>query len=801
MSIIGNEALAGASGQAGYFIDRSLRFRSSAGAYLSRTPSVSGNRKTFTISFWCKLGKLNTSQRLFSTTAGASQFYFRFDSNNRFSIEQSTVVLLQSKEYIRDIGAWYHFVVRIDTTQANANDRVRVYKNGVKVAYYQTGTAPSQNADLQWNQGGIGHYISGHGSGEYFDGVVTEVHSIDGQSLDASYFGETDLDTGVWKPIEYTGSYGTNGFYLNFKNPATTVTLCADQSGNGNNWGANNISLSAGSTYDSMQDVPTLTSEDAGNYATLNPLSASAGGLTFSNGNLTVTPTVFRKNCKASITLPNTGKYYWEWTFNSTTGASAIYNPSIAPITSTADSSLEGAGLYAFWVYTSSSLYVKYNNTLVRPTQAVTWSTSDVMQFAVDMDTRRVWLGKNNAWFDTSTGTTGNPSAGTNYLATLSSDYDYAPSVAGETTGITSNVNFGQRPFTYTPPTGYKALNTYNLPDPTIADGEDYFNAVTYTGDGASNHAVTGIGFQPDFVWLKNRNSAQNYSSYDVIRGATKILYSNLTNAESTDLNSLKSFDSDGFTVGSTSAVNSGGDPFISWNWKANGSGVSNTDGSITSTVSANTSSGFSVVTYTGTGANATVGHGLGTGLGMLIVKGRSVVDAWAVWHDYAGSNGQFLKLNGTDALITQANVFNSTDPTSSVFSLGTNGQVNGSGQTYVAYAFAPIEGYSAFGSYTGNGSADGPFVYTGFRPAWLMLKRTDVANGWPVIDTKRDTYNVMGNYLYPNTSGAEATYYYADFTSNGFKLKATDAGVNASGGTYIYAAFAENPFKYSLAR
>jgi hypothetical protein len=738
---------------------------------------------------------------LFSTTAGASQFYFRFDSNNRFSIEQSTVVLLQSKEYIRDIGAWYHFVVRIDTTQANANDRVRVYKNGVKVAYYQTGTAPSQNADLQWNQGGIGHYISGHGSGEYFDGVVTEVHSIDGQSLDASYFGETDLDTGVWKPIEYTGSYGTNGFYLNFKNPATTVTLCADQSGNGNNWGANNISLSAGSTYDSMQDVPTLTSEDAGNYATLNPLSASAGGLTFSNGNLTVTPTVFRKNCKASITLPNTGKYYWEWTFNSTTGASAIYNPSIAPITSTADSSLEGAGLYAFWVYTSSSLYVKYNNTLVRPTQAVTWSTSDVMQFAVDMDTRRVWLGKNNAWFDTSTGTTGNPSAGTNYLATLSSDYDYAPSVAGETTGITSNVNFGQRPFTYTPPTGYKALNTYNLPDPTIADGEDYFNAVTYTGDGASNHAVTGIGFQPDFVWLKNRNSAQNYSSYDVIRGATKILYSNLTNAESTDLNSLKSFDSDGFTVGSTSAVNSGGDPFISWNWKANGSGVSNTDGSITSTVSANTSSGFSVVTYTGTGANATVGHGLGTGLGMLIVKGRSVVDAWAVWHDYAGSNGQFLKLNGTDALITQANVFNSTDPTSSVFSLGTNGQVNGSGQTYVAYAFAPIEGYSAFGSYTGNGSADGPFVYTGFRPAWLMLKRTDVANGWPVIDTKRDTYNVMGNYLYPNTSGAEATYYYADFTSNGFKLKATDAGVNASGGTYIYAAFAENPFKYSLAR
>jgi len=809
MSIIGNEALAGASGQAGYFIDRSLRFRSSAGAYLSRTPSVSGNRKTFTISFWCKLGKLNTSQRLFSTTAGASQFYFRFDSNNRFSIEQSTVVLLQSKEYIRDIGAWYHFVVRIDTTQANANDRVRVYKNGVKVAYYQTGTAPSQNADLQWNQGGIGHYISGHGSGEYFDGVVTEVHSIDGQSLDASYFGETDLDTGVWKPIEYTGSYGTNGFYLNFKNPATTVTLCADQSGNGNNWGANNISLSAGSTYDSMQDVPTLTSEDAGNYATLNPLSASAGGLTFSNGNLTVTPTVFRKNCKASITLPNTGKYYWEWTFNSTTGASAIYNPSIAPITSTADSSLEGAGLYAFWVYTSSSLYVKYNNTLVRPTQAVTWSTSDVMQFAVDMDTRRVWLGKNNAWFDTSTGTTGNPSAGTNYLATLSSDYDYAPSVAGETTGITSNVNFGQRPFTYTPPTGYKALNTYNLPDPTIADGEDYFNAVTYTGDGASNHAVTGIGFQPDFVWLKNRNSAQNYSSYDVIRGATKILYSNLINAESTDLNSLKSFDSDGFTVGSTSAVNSGGDAFISWNWKANGSGVSNTDGSITSTVSANTSSGFSVVTYTGTGANTTVGHGLGIAPSMVIYKKRNAAYDGCVYHSALGPTQRMI-LFAVDpgiGVATDSLFFNNTAPTSTTLSLGTRDHLNGSSQTYVAWCFAPVEGFSAFGSYAGNSSSDGPFVYCGFKPRWIMIRSTSALREWNCWDTARNLYNGEGIGGQLNLGNNHAEYAYSnyndviDFVSNGFKLRSGWSNNYNQGETYIYAAFAENPFKYSLAR
>jgi len=807
MSIIGNEALAGASGQAGYFIDRSLRFRSSAGAYLSRTPSVNGNRQTFTFSCWIKRGSDigSGARRIFESHIGGSDDFIRWNNDNIMMYFTSGAMNVQTTAVYRDPSAWYHIVWRVDTTQATASDRNRLYVNGVQVTTFSTATYPSQNystgsLQVAGKQHNIGSY---GGSTEAIDGYLTEVNFIDGQSLDASYFGETDTDTGVWKPIEYIGSYGTNGFYLNFKNPATTVTLCADQSGNGNNWGANNISLSAGSTYDSMQDVPTLTDADAGNYATLNPLSASAGGLTFSNGNLTVTPTVFRKNCKASITLPNTGKYYWEWTFNSTTGASAIYNPSIAPITSTADSSLEGAGLYAFWVYTSSSLYVKYNNTLVRPTQAVTWSTSDVMQFAVDMDTRRVWLGKNNAWFDTSTGTTGNPSAGTNYLATLSSDYDYAPSVAGETTGITSNVNFGQRPFAYTPPTGFKKLNTFNLPDSTIEDGSDYFNTVLYSGANPNAaQSITGVGFQPDFLWIKSRVTGYGHALQDVLRGATGRLQSDTTGTESVSSTYVSSFDSDGFSLGVDYGQNAPNEPYVAWQWKANGSGVSNTDGSITSTVSANTTSGFSIVTYTGDGSNAnrTVGHGLGVAPEFIIVKTRSeAARNWLIWHKDL-TNYDYALLFTTDA--QAANRFGPSAPTSSVFGVY-GGQGNRGTETFVSYAFASIEGYSAFGSYTGNGSADGPFVYTGFRPKYLLIKSSSAsATNWVLQDSVRFTYNVIDDGLLANTSAAEySSGYDVDIVSNGFKIRRAGGDTNASSATYIYAAFAENPFKNSLAR
>jgi hypothetical protein len=338
--------------------------------------------------------------------------------------------------------------------------------------------------------------------------------------------------------------------------------------------------------------------------------------------------------------------------------------------------------------------------------------------------------------------------------------------------------------------------------------------ASTYTGTGSSLTIANTVGstsFQPDFVWVKGRSGATDHALYDSVRGTTKDLVSNSTAAETTQATGLTAFGSTGFTIGALAKMNTNAATYVGWQWKASGSTVSNTNGSITSTVSAGATQGFSVVTYTGTGANATVGHGLGVAPSMVIVKKRSAAgDQWYVYHasnlspsSNAGNNRVFLNL--TAASNQDIAAWNNTNPTSSVFSIGTSTEVNGSGATFVAYCFAPVAGYSAFGSYTGNGSTDGPFVYCGFRPRWVMVKRTDATGNWPMIDSSRGTYNADILALFANLSNAEGTYSANsgfDLLSNGFKLREpANNDINFSGGTYIFAAFAENPFKNSLAR
>jgi len=329
----------------------------------------------------------------------------------------------------------------------------------------------------------------------------------------------------------------------------------------------------------------------------------------------------------------------------------------------------------------------------------------------------------------------------------------------------------------------------------TINKGSNYFNTVLWTGNGIDNTSITGVGFQPDFVWVKERNGTEYHNLVDVVRGSDKLLFSNVTNAEVTDANRIESFDSDGFTIGTDSAVNTSSDTYASWNWKANGAGVSNTDGSITSTVSANTTSGFSIVGWTGTGANGTIGHGLGTAPAMIIVKARGAVKDWMVGYNSLGWT-KYINLNTTSGESTASTVWQDTAPTSSVFSVGSSSDVNTSSTTMIAYCFAEKKGFSKFGKYTGNGSAtDGTFVYTGFTPAFVMVKRTDTINDWKIIDNKRATFNVAGKTLKANSSDAEDTgENYYDFCSNGFKIRNSAGAVNASGGTYIYMAFAENP-------
>jgi len=550
-----------------------------------------------------------------------------------------------------------------------------------------------------------------------------------------------------------------------------------DASGNSNNWTVNNISQAAGTTYDSMLDVPSGNGyadggNGRGNYCTLNPLDFNSG--TVSNGNLQwASSTAVGNGCFGTFAFDiadSTNKYYWEMTL---TSGDVVFG--IVPLT-TLPSNTSRTGSYSY--YTNGN---KYSGTSASA-YGSTFTSGDVIGVAVGNGI--ITFYKNNVSQGSAfTGLTG----------------FFKPAI-WEVSG-TFNANFGQRPFSYTPPTGFKALCTSNLPAVTGAaqQPKKHFDVVTRNGTSAAAN-ITGYQFAPDFVWIKARNIAYSNVLSNVLTGATKFMQSNTTAAEQTDVQALTAFNSDGYSLGTWVEFNETGKTYVDWAWKANGTGVSNTAGTITSTVSANTTAGFSVVTYTHNGTNAaTVGHGLGVTPSFIINKQRSAASNWRCYH-VSLTAGYNIQLNLTQAQGTAADIFPNA-PTSSVFTPG-NGD-SASGQTFVAYCFAAIPGYSAFGKYTGNGSTDGPFVYCGFRPRWLLIKGTTSLSldQWMIWDTARNTYNVASNSLQPNSSGSENTARIIDILSNGFKPREGDAKHNLSNETYIYAAFAENPFKYSNAR
>ena len=329
----------------------------------------------------------------------------------------------------------------------------------------------------------------------------------------------------------------------------------------------------------------------------------------------------------------------------------------------------------------------------------------------------------------------------------------------------------------------------------TIIKPQDYFNTKLYTGTGASSQAQTGVGFEPSFVWIKSRSSAEGHVLTDAVRGATKYLISNTSSAEVTNTDTVKSFDSDGYTIGPAGVTGGNGVTFASWNWKANGQGSSNTDGSINTTyTSVNTTSGFSISQYVAAGGTSTVGHGLGVAPEMMIIKKSSGTQSWVVYHKSLGAGG-FMYLNAAETFAANTTIWNNTSPTNNVFTIGALNEVNDNGQTYIAYCFAEKQGYSKFGSYVGNGNADGTFVYTGFKPAFILLKTSTInGNDWHIFDSKRIGYNVSNYSLKPNSTATEVTSLNIDLLSNGFKLRGTQNDINGSG-TYIFMAFAESPF------
>jgi hypothetical protein len=792
-------------------ISKSLRFNSADSANLTRTfGSAPTNDDKATISLWVKRTNPGAENQLYSARASGAAAYtsLRFDSTDELDFlmvnSSGTVIarLVTTAKY-RDPSAWYHIVFAYDSTDATSSNRLKLYVNGVQVTVFNTATYPAQNTDLAlWAKNTVVNYIGREGDGysSYLNGYLTEINFIDGQALDPSNFGLTNPQTGQWIPLKYSGTYGTNGFYLNFKDATSTTTLGYDYSGNANNWTTNNFSVTAGAGNDSLTDVPTPwiaynTTGDVGgvirgNYCTWNPFLRYSALTAPANGNLDISGNNANWRSILGTIAATSGKWYAEFTvqaagadmqvgvfdLNNSAEVYQICNTDNRNLTRTASG----------YAYQNNAKKVN-NNT--ETNYGATYTTNDVIGIALDLDGGTITFYKNGS------------SQGQAY-SSLSGNFTFGVST---TSSNVFNANFGQRPFAYTPPAGFRSLCTTNLPATAIGFGltnqaGKYFNPVLYTGNGSSQ-SITGVGFQPDFTWIKSRSGADNHNLFNAVVGLPNRLFSNLGNAENTTAGTVTAFNSDGFSVGSISDVNANGVTFVGWNWNAGGSTVTNTSGTISAQVRANTTAGFSIISYTGNKTSgATIGHGLGVAPAMVIIKERANSSDWIIYHQSLGATQSIYFT--TAASNTNSIWFNNTAPSSTVITLGNSDGTNRA-NTMIAYAFAPVAGYSAFGSYTGNGSADGPFVYLGFRPEFVMIKNASATGDWFIYDAVRNTYNVSDNRLKPNLSDAEGTggSFGPDILSNGFKMRSNFGEMNGSGNTIIYACFAESPFQFANAR
>ena len=798
MSRTAHKLLSASGSKGAYEIDQSLMFNDGDSAYLTRTPSSAGNLRTWTLSFWVKRSTLGALQILYSASnegSGATDFgIIYFDANDAlgFYYDSSTIALTNRK--FRDVGAWYHIYIKLDTTQGTASDRWAIYINGVQETSFSESTTPSQNTDIAWNNNII-HYIGRTHGGHYFDGYIAEFHNIDGTAKAVGDFAETDSETGQWIPKKYGGgSYGTTGFYLKFVSGA----LGTDSSGSSNTWTANNLA-----NADVMLDTPT------NNFCTFNSLDN--GSTVLSQGNLKFVNSSGNSDTGCTTQVPYTGKWYMELRL---TAVDAVY----LGIWTTNYTDTDGSEDYG-------------TGKQINHTGGITggsaggyvsggFANDDILSMALDCDNGKIWWAKNGTYPNS-----GNPATGSNQALTFTATDSYKILIYGNS-GTQNEINFGQNGtfnglvtaqgnadgsgqgnFYYAPPSGFKALCSQNLPTPAIKKSTDHFNTVLYTGNG-STQSITGVGHQPDWVWIKNRSATDNHKWTDVVRGVTKEIESNSNDAEATNADGLTAFGSDGFSLGDDDEYNTNTENYVSWNWKASNSSSSNEDGSINTTAtSANTTSGFSVSTYTGTGSNATVGHGLGVVPSVIIIKNRGQTDDWAIYS--RGDATDYLELNTisySPIASTDDNTYwNDTAPTSSVFTIGTAHSVNASSETYVAYCFANVEGFFKSGTYVGNGEAeDGPYVITGFSPEFVIQKETSEAGGsWFMWDSKREVGNVKDAVFWADYESAETAHaeYEIDFLSNGFKIRGNSGGTNSSGQTNLYMAWAESPFKYATAR
>jgi len=607
--------------------------------------------------------------------------------------------------------------------------------------------------------------------------------------------------TGFQIKSTYAGTNTSGGTYIYMAfADKREYAYWLDQSGNNNDWTSNNLTES-----DISVDSPT------NNFATFNPLFRYTTAIndTYSQGNLKVEDNAGHTVAVGTIPMTS-GKWYWEVfclrTSYSGSDEYGMFDPSLNIPSSTGSTPADvGTGGYFY----SGSGWTKANGSYVaNPGSQASIGEMDIIAFAYDVSAATFKIYVNNVLQKTLTvaaqasyiPSVGNshPSYSIDYIANFGQDSSFAGNRVSQ--GNQDSNEIGD--FYYTPPSGYLALCTKNLPDVDVVPSEN-FNTVLWGGTSAS-HAITGVGFQPDWVWIKHRNhgTAHQHNLFDAVRGVNKTLHSNSNEAEESLSDRLNSFNADGFTIGNADELNDSGVNYVGWTWKANGSGSANTNGSINSTVSANVDAGFSIVSWDSNGSNATIGHGLSKAPEMIILKEREESDPWHTYHEVLGNTAAvYLSTTGA-ADVGYSQFWNNTSPTSTVFTVSSGWTNNDADGSSIAYCFHSVDGYSKIGSYTGNGNADGTFVYTGFRPAFLLMKVTNTASDWHIVDSARDVDNVIQKTLDPNQTAVEGSGSNRfDFTSNGFKLRQTSGSYNGNNSTYIYIAFAETPFKYSNAR
>ena len=753
--------LAASSG--GYEIEQSLRFDGSSGKLTRTNPASSGitNAYKWSYSFWIKHSDVSSSgtitQPLLSggNTSGSGRTYcgWGYTSAGRFWIgnfigADYTPDIRPTDRVWRDPSAWEHFMLVYDTSESTNTDRIKIYSNGVR-----------------WNPtGGVGSTISatqlfyavnyatkasniGYDNilNTYFDGYMAEVHFVDGQALDQYSFGEFDTN-GAWRPIKYTGTYGLNGHYLKF-DPSATNGIGHDHSGNGNNFSPTGFSTTAGTGYDVMSDTPT------NNWATLNPLTGfrpnGATGRTYSDGNLVeytpnssgkehplITTTQFVRSADGGVyqfedTVTNSNAYI---TFNPWMETENVYGSGNAAF----------FDFYSYSGYGTVSVNTAYGATGTVQEQGIALSASDVVTTVVDLDNNTVAFYVN--------GTRNGYITGCNF-----SNWDiWSPGFAiatGNATATTHTTNFGQQPFQYTPVAGAKPWSTAELPAVAIKNPSEHFQTILDSGSGILSAAQTA--FPNGLWWIKDRASSNQHQLVDSVRGGNLALTSPNYEPESS------------YSAPAGSSV--------AWCWDA----------------SSPTTSGFEILTWSGnSSAGRTISHTLGKPPEFIIIKSRTDRRSFAVYHKRLGT-GYNLWLDDTTGTVTR-DIYQSVGASS--IALSADVHCNATGDDYVSYLWTSVPGYSSFGSYVGNGSIDGPFVFCGFRPQWILLKPVSV-NYWMIFDTARTTYNPVEWGLFPNDPIQEtySTGYTTDLLSNGFKLR-TSNWPNSSGTTVIFAAFAEHP-------